>query len=235
MRKIDKSPDIPQTLRCASVPANADEVNREIYRAEDVRRQLIQDQHHKCAYCECAINEQYNDVEHYRPKSIYYWLGHEWSNLLYACNLCNRTYKKDNFPLTDEGTRDVEHRNISKEVPLLINPSIEDPLKHLRYNRYIMLPLRTNGIDDARGSETLRLFHLNDRDERAALVTRREEVYELYEMQINSRKLAEAIIRDPQATKEIRETAQAILSVVNTTIARMKSPAAEFSGMLTGQ
>jgi hypothetical protein len=86
MRKIEKSENVPATLVNASMPKKASDVKDYIYKALDVRDQLVQDQHSKCAYCECKISRQYNDVEHFRPKSHYYWLGHEWKNLLLPKN-----------------------------------------------------------------------------------------------------------------------------------------------------
>ena len=67
MRKITKSNIIPLTLRNTPAPADPDEVKESIYKADDVRDQLLEDQHYKCAYCESRITREYNDVEHYRP------------------------------------------------------------------------------------------------------------------------------------------------------------------------
>ena len=129
MRKIGKSANIPATLQNAPVPASAAEVQAKIYKADDVRTQLVCDQYNKCAYCECYMTKAYNDVEHYRPKSHYYWLGHDWNNLLYSCNLCNRSLKNDSFPLLDESRKASKPAdNISLEHPLIINPAEVEPL-----------------------------------------------------------------------------------------------------------
>ena len=126
MRKIDKSPNIPVTLQNAPLPNNANEVIDTIYKADDVRDQLCADQHYKCAYCECDLTKSYNDVEHYRPKSKYHWLGYDWDNLLYSCDLCNRTYKNDSFPLVNEANRVTTPGDLSVEEHLIINPANED-------------------------------------------------------------------------------------------------------------
>ena len=44
MRKITKSNIIPLTLRNAPAPADPDEVKESIYKADDVRDQLLEDQ-----------------------------------------------------------------------------------------------------------------------------------------------------------------------------------------------
>ena len=61
---------------------------------------LKQDSFNKCAYCEAnTAAVAYGDVEHFRPKSIYWWLALCVDNYVYACQLCNQTYKRDVFPI----------------------------------------------------------------------------------------------------------------------------------------
>lgn len=227
MRKIEKSPNVPNTLQHAATPQNVNEVSEAIYKAYDVRTQLMKDQYSKCAYCECRVTKQYNDVEHYRPKSIYYWLGHNWSNLLYACDLCNRTYKKKSFPLADESTRgDIEHEN-----PLIINPSTEEPLNHITFNRYMVVPRVHDGIEDAKGRKTIDLFQLNNRVKRPTLVNDREQLYEDFQKMIKQKKIAEGAINSG-VTGDALQNAQEMLALCNLLINNMLSPSRPFSGML---
>lgn len=74
---------------------------------------LLENQYDKCAYCECAIENQPGDVEHYRPKGRvtevdgkpvtvtlapnntrnhpgYFWLAYDVENLMMSCADCNR-------------------------------------------------------------------------------------------------------------------------------------------------
>lgn len=70
--------------------------------------QLMKETNYKCAYCEKSIGTSdkkgiqatsYADVEHYRPKKGgYEWLAYCYDNYLYACEVCNRSYKTD-FPI----------------------------------------------------------------------------------------------------------------------------------------
>lgn len=54
----------------------------------------------KCAYCEAPTDTvAHGDVEHFRPKSVYWWLALCFDNYLYSCQICNQTYKGDNFPV----------------------------------------------------------------------------------------------------------------------------------------
>jgi len=54
----------------------------------------------KCAYCESPTDTvAHGDVEHYRPKSKYWWLAYCYDNYLYACQICNQVHKGDEFPI----------------------------------------------------------------------------------------------------------------------------------------
>jgi len=54
----------------------------------------------KCAYCESPTDTvAHGDVEHYRPKSKYWWLAYCYDNYLYACQICNQVHKGDEFPV----------------------------------------------------------------------------------------------------------------------------------------
>lgn len=65
------------------------------------KTQLKKESWGKCAYCEANTEVvAHGDVEHYRPKSIYWWLAYTYDNYLYACQICNQIYKSDNFPIT---------------------------------------------------------------------------------------------------------------------------------------
>lgn len=67
---------------------------------KNAKNQLKKESHGKCAYCEATTSVvAHGDVEHYRPKSIYWWLAYDYDNYLYACQICNQVYKSDNFPV----------------------------------------------------------------------------------------------------------------------------------------
>lgn len=54
----------------------------------------------KCAYCESPTDVvAHGDVEHFRPKTKYWWLAYCFDNHLFACQICNQSYKSDNFPI----------------------------------------------------------------------------------------------------------------------------------------
>ncbi|MFC4636349.1 hypothetical protein ACFO3O_20755 [Dokdonia ponticola] len=62
------------------------------------KEQLHKESYSKCAYCESPTTVvSYGDVEHYRPKSKYWWLAYCYDNYLASCTLCNQKYKKAKF------------------------------------------------------------------------------------------------------------------------------------------
>ena len=123
--------------------------DRAIYGHETVRTALRKAQHRKCCYCEGRFDAfAAADVEHYRPKGAvrqdresqtlrpgYYWLAYSWDNLYWCCQVCNRSGKKDLFPLVDPVARARSHRDdVARESPLLLDPGgTDDPRAHVRF------------------------------------------------------------------------------------------------------
>lgn len=118
------------------------------------------------------------DVEHYRPKGAvrqepgspeqlpgYYWLAYSWENLYLCCQICNRSGKKDLFPLADPAARARSHHDdVAGESPLLLDPAgPEDPREHIRFRQELAIPLTEAG------RKTIEILDLNReplRDER---------------------------------------------------------------------
>jgi len=84
--------------------------------------QLKKETHDKCAYCEAPTSlVAYGDVEHYRPKSVYWWLAYNYDNYLVSCQLCNQKFKKAKFPV----------RNTRLKAPTVTKNSTDTHLKNL--------------------------------------------------------------------------------------------------------
>lgn len=163
MKYIDRSKVAePANLKGLAAPTNEAEVDDKIYGHDDVKNALNQLQHGICCYCESRYEHTtFGDVEHFRPKKGYkqdntdelhkpgyYWLAHKWENLMYACELCNRIYKHNYFPLKDPTKRfDPVIRDISQEEPLLINPYEEQhPENHLTFDGTKIRALTDKGV-----------------------------------------------------------------------------------------
>jgi uncharacterized protein (TIGR02646 family) len=137
----------------------------------DVRGALIASHGRVCAYCQCDIRHAPSDVEHFRPKSVYWWLAYELDNYLLSCIPCNRSYKKERFPLPagaghwTYGDRD----RLKEEKFVLLDPAVDDVEAWicvvLRDNSYFLLvpsPELIAGSETAqRVRETIDFFALN--------------------------------------------------------------------------
>jgi len=231
MRKIDKSPNVPATLVGAPVPTSAAQVDKNIYRASDVCNQLLADQHNKCCYCECSLTKRFNDVEHYRYKNHYYWLGHNWDNLLYSCDLCNRVYKNDRFPLAQGSVEaNTPSDDLSLEHPLIINPAKVDPATHIKFRRYEAVYITPEG------KETIEMFDLNNKNGgRKELLENRKQLYEEYIEIKKQLQMAQNLISLPNISQEVKNIANEWLISCNRCIAFKTSPSTPYSGMLIAQ
>lgn len=160
MRKPEKYFDkIPQDLlECQS--QNSDELleskgtttSKTCYKK--AREKLLVIYHEKCAYCESkylAVTDTW--LDHYRPKSHYYWLAYEWTNLLPACPKCNRN-KRDKFPIGKskinspflinskiDFSKNVANQSpLKDEKPLILHPAIDHANEHFDFE------LTTKGV-----------------------------------------------------------------------------------------
>ncbi len=112
-------------------------VSGNIYKKKDVQDKLNEIYYKKCAYCEKTLLDTDKHIEHYRPKSTYFWLAFNWDNLLLASAECNRK-KKANFKIEGKKVTFNDYKSLNyediqnkiteidkKEKPLTINPEQE--------------------------------------------------------------------------------------------------------------
>lgn len=99
----------------------------------------------RCMYCDDSLG---TDIDHFEPIAHAPLRAFVWANHLLACSHCNSNEKREQYPLTADGTC------------LLIDPTAEDPADHL------VLLLRS-GVYDHRtdkGEATIEVFGLNRPD-----------------------------------------------------------------------
>jgi uncharacterized protein (TIGR02646 family) len=104
----------------------------EIYRS--VQPDLAACHYGKCCYCETPLDAN-SEVEHWRPKSRYYWLAYSWDNLFLSCGFCNKK-KGDAFPLDNPAARAMHHgMSIANETPSILKPDgDQDPREHIKFH-----------------------------------------------------------------------------------------------------
>lgn len=160
------------------------------YKDASVREALRADFGVKCSYCESTYAEVMpSDIEHFRPKSAfledgklvkpgYWWLAMRWENLLPSCIDCNRARRQElddgevelagkanEFPLATGSHRASKPGEEVCEVPLLLDPTQDDPSKHLEFlDNGTVRPTALGGTEDERGSATIRVMALRRSD-----------------------------------------------------------------------
>jgi hypothetical protein len=101
------------------------------------KKQLKKEAAGKCAYCEAPTSAvAHGDVEHFRPKSKYWWLAYCYDNYLFSCQICNQLFKKDEFPL---------------EGPMLTEPLLPDEGLTLEELRAAVARFTPDPLNDSEG------------------------------------------------------------------------------------
>lgn len=113
--------------------------------------QAMMEPRQRCMYC---LDSHGADIEHFRPKAVYPKRMYLWPNLLLCCTECGR-FKGNKFPM-------------SGKQALLIDPTREDPWKHLDFdpvtgNISARFDLQLNDWS-AKGTATVDVLQLDRRE-----------------------------------------------------------------------
>ena len=174
-----------------------------IYGHSEVRETLIQAHHGKCCFCEGKSFGPFapGDVEHYRPKGSvrqneqsskilpgYFWLAYSWDNLYWCCQFCNRSNKKNLFPLRDPKKRARSHTDdLTQEEPLVLDPGgLADPCEHIGFHKEVAI-----GLTEV-GRNTIKFIGLNRNPLEEARRTRMAELLQLLNIVDMSKGTADA-------------------------------------------
>jgi uncharacterized protein (TIGR02646 family) len=112
---------------------NEDYKNHNVWK--DLKNVFWKKQGKRCAICEKELNEINSyDVEHYIPKTEFWWFAYHTINYYVACGTCNRTEKSNHFPFLHPNPviSYMNRKNIFDYKPLLINPLHENPYDYFR-------------------------------------------------------------------------------------------------------
>lgn len=94
----------------------------------------------------------------------YWWLAYRWGNYLLACKECNSGWKREFFPVRDDGRRwTCAADEVNDEGVLLLDPAAPgfDSARHFTWGRDgIVMPMP----DDARATATIVACGLNRHD-----------------------------------------------------------------------
>lgn len=128
----------------------------------------------KCWYCETPNPRSDNAVDHFRPKSRYWWLAFDYENMRFSCTYCNSRRvdrsggtaggKQDKFPIAGVLAKGPDE-SIDDELPVLLDPcKYEEP--RLLWFDETGRPTVNPAVDDPettqdRVAESILLYHLD--------------------------------------------------------------------------
>jgi uncharacterized protein (TIGR02646 family) len=139
--------------------------------AKVVLKRVMED---KCWYCETPNPRSDNAVDHFRPKSRYWWLAFDVDNLRFSCTYCNSRRvdeeggtsggKQDEFPVAGDAAK-ASSDSLDAEEALLLDPcDYEDP-GFLWFDDTGQPALNPAAIGmpnaETRLEESIRLYHLD--------------------------------------------------------------------------
>lgn len=168
------------------------------YKQTDTQISLKKIYKNKCAFCEQKIEQSH--IEHYRPKSVYYWLAYSWDNLLLACPTCNINKgihfdllgTKVAFQSTPENLKNI---NISSsgydevEEPKMVNPEVTDPKGKIQFLRNGMIE-----SEDERFAYTIEKCEID----RKHLNDERRKILDIFQRDIKSAIIENSTIDDQE-------------------------------------
>ncbi len=152
MRKVNKTNEVPTALQRRQADLKEQLVIKKPkfwknkHYAQPTKKDLKEIYKNKCGFCEKILQKSQSQegftVEHFRPKSHYYWLALEWTNLFPLCRKCNDVKDNDfptkntkiQFPPIDEDGNLVLSKCLSNseellnEKPFYLHPEIDEPL-----------------------------------------------------------------------------------------------------------
>ncbi len=169
--RVDSCADYESRVKMAD--AIWDKKPRRVF--DPVRRTLrcMVGKSYRCVYCE---DNQANQVEHMRPKTLYPEHAFDWHNYLFACDLCNPE-KRDKYAVFTGAGADyisVQRPRNAPTLPpipgesLLLDPRREDPFDFLfldirggTFN--FVADMRRTSREQARAEYTIEVLGLNTR------------------------------------------------------------------------
>lgn len=150
--------------------------NLKYYSRPTVKNALMKSHHSKCCYCEQRRRQSELAVEHFRPRTAakqirngvpiypgYFWLAYSWDNLYLSCAECNGRFKSCLFPLANPAKRASSCSDrISDERPLLVDPGLDKPRKHIRFRVDKIYSI------SRKGEKTIEILQLDEENLRKA-------------------------------------------------------------------
>lgn len=120
-----------------------------------------------CAYCGDLVGRTGEDVEHFRPKAVYWFLAYVYENYVASCRQCNSSRKGSKFDLAAGQVPAADRAALKTEKRLLLDP-VNDRVEQAMMvvmvdNRYLwqVNPAASKQLR-TRAEHTIAFFALND-------------------------------------------------------------------------
>ncbi|WP_338763561.1 HNH endonuclease [Bernardetia sp. ABR2-2B] len=184
MRKVNKPSEVPAVLQRRQAELKEQLVIKQPkfwknkHYAQPTKKDLKEIYKNKCGFCERVLKEDQSyegfTVEHFRPKSHYYWLALEWTNLFPLCRKCNKI-KDDSFPTKNQSVQHppinengniilskclADSEELLNEKPFYLHPEIDEPLDFFEVDKSGQFVAKSdlNGFDSQRANEMIDKF-----------------------------------------------------------------------------
>ena len=242
-----------------------DEIQKHTFnsnRWKSAKKQLFAETGSKCAYCEALVSGiAFGDVDHYRPKSTYWWLAYCYDNYLASCQICNQRFKKDVFPIQNRKMRGPRiRRNTTdafiaskagtigpdplnqdevndfiyqhkQERPRLLNPYFDDPAEYFAWRADDVL----REVEVTPNSESFQVEVIvnTENPEVESIAAASIQYYGLNRKELKDNRYN--TYEHYNAYKRLLENeliSQEIQNEIRNAIERMKAPSAPFAGMI---
>jgi len=194
--------------------------NEENFKAiwKNLKKIFWKKQNKCCCICEKRLSDIYSiDIDHYRPKTIYWWLAHNPKNYYLTCAECNRSNKRAQFPLyRDHLPTKYAERKILEEKPLLLNPMYDNHVEyfeltfiiHSQTNERIAILKPKKGLNEellARAEKTIEVFNLDLNKYNDTDFTRLDLMIEYYDLLIDIAKAKNEYVEKGEFYKFLKQ------------------------------
>lgn len=137
------------------------------WRESDVRGSVRAACGGACAYCGDLVGRTGEDVEHFRPKSVYWFLAYVYENYLASCRQCNSSRKGSKFDLDVAAVPASDIESLKAEKRLLLDPVLDRVERAMVSvmvdNRYLWeVNPAASPLLRKRAEHTIKFFALNE-------------------------------------------------------------------------
>ncbi len=157
---IDKAEELTKELKKIPPEKRKDFIEKHSDVWRELRDFLAKLSHGKCWYSEAREVYSYYHVDHFRPKSEYWWLAFDWKNYRLAGQVGN-VNKRDEFRVLRHKAKNPDDP-IEDEVYYLLDPTDEyDPLLLFFDETGEAVPSEDDEFKKERAEYTIKVLKLN--------------------------------------------------------------------------